>query len=73
MSKVITATWRTGKDCIGIVATFDEITKEIKFYIGLAEGNDPEIDAENIAKYGAKLTFNEGISFFPHLAIDYEK
>jgi hypothetical protein len=70
MSKIIAATWRTGKDCIGIVATFNETSKKIKFYIGLAEGNDPEIDAENIAKWGHKLTFQEGVVFFPDFAID---
>lgn len=46
-------------ETIGIVKVFDEKTGENKFYIGVADGIDEEIDAENIKSFGGK--------FFPEM------
>lgn len=56
--KVIDSKWFTqmGKtDTIGIVSGLDEITGEVKIYIGTAPGYSEQNDAQHILKTGAKL------------------
>ena len=56
-SKVIENWWFTtsGGHIIGIVKTYDEITKETKFRIGLGDGFNEIIDAERIKTHGARF------------------
>ena len=51
------ATWyNTGNgDLIGIVECTDPITKEIKYYIGIGEGDSEEQDIKEIKEWGAKF------------------
>lgn len=57
MSKIVEKYWYTPMmgDVIGIIKTYDEITKETKFYIGTGIGADEEVDAEFIKKFGDKF------------------
>lgn len=54
MSKILQTWWYTtfGGTTIGIVKTYDEITKEEKFRIGKGDGWDEEADAKHIAEEG---------------------
>lgn len=57
MSKIVNKTWLTANRgiVIGIIKCYDEITKETKFYVGVGDGFNEEIDTESIHKHGAKL------------------
>ena len=62
MSRIVEKWWFTpstgdpwNPDVIGIVKVHDDITNEDKFYIGCAYQGNEELDAENIAKNGAKF------------------
>lgn len=73
MSKIIAKEWRSGKDCVGIVATQIEETGLWRAYIGVCQsflgtsiGNE-ETDAQYIADWGAKLNKVEATAFFPNL------
>ena len=57
MSKVLNSWWFTTADgdLIGIIKTIDEVTNEIKFRIGLADGIDELADQERIKAYGARF------------------
>lgn len=70
MSKIIAKEWRSGIDCVGIIATKDERTGKCRAYIGVAKNNDEETDAEYIHAHGAKLSKNEALAFFPDLATE---
>lgn len=54
MSKILQTWWYTTcvGTTIGIVKTYDEITKEYKFRIGNGDGIDEEVDAKFIAEMG---------------------
>lgn len=54
MSKILQTWWYTTFDgtTIGIVKTYDEITKEEKFRIGYGMGVDESLDVEYIARTG---------------------
>lgn len=52
----------------GIVLTKDiEVTGLYKAFIGIASGDDPDQDANFIAQWGTKLTYEQAKSFFPQL------
>lgn len=56
-SKIVDSWWfcnLTG-DCIGIIKTEDEVTKEIKFRIGNGQGINEDSDAEFIKNYGSQF------------------
>lgn len=57
MSRVTDSWWYTtsGGHCISIVKTIDEITNEIKFRIGEADGFNEIIDQERIKAHGARF------------------
>lgn len=62
-STIIDTIWYTthlGK-LIGIVKCEDDVTKEIKYYIGDGAGVDEKTDAEFIHQFGDK--------FFPNMSI----
>lgn len=64
MAKELHRYWFSGGcgSTIGIIKCQDQITDEIKYYIGAAYGIDPDIDAQHIMKYGDKfnlLIFDE--------------
>lgn len=67
-SRIIDTAWYTTHvgQCIGIVKTFDDITQEVKYYIGVAPGIDEESDADYIKSYGDRFFINSGI-FNPNL------
>lgn len=57
--KVIDSKWFTqlgNQGTIGIVSGLDEITGEIKIYIGSAQGYNQSNDEEHILKTGAKIS-----------------
>ena len=57
--KVIDSTWFTqlgNQGTIGIVSGLDEITGEVKIYIGSAQGYNQSNDEELILKTGAKIS-----------------
>lgn len=67
MSKIIQIEWRSGIDTVGIVLC-ELTTGELRAYIGVPKTNDDEdIDARYIADYGAKLSFDEAVGFFPKI------
>lgn len=56
--KVIDSIWYTqmgSTDTIGIVSGLDEITGQVKTYIGTARGISQQNDAQHILKTGAKI------------------
>ena len=57
MSKIINTWWFTTGygQVIGIVKTYDEITKEEIFRIGYGYGIDEDMDAEHIKQHGDKF------------------
>ena len=56
MSKITDTYWYSClAGLIGIVECEDEITKEIKYYIGIAYGANKEADARYIQQNGARL------------------
>lgn len=57
MSRVINRWWYTtsGGHTIGIIKTIDEITNEVKFRIGLADGFNELLDEERIKSHGARF------------------
>lgn len=57
MSKIVSKYWYTTHigQTIGIIKCYDEITEEVKFYIGVAPGISEESDAEFIQSYGDKF------------------
>ncbi len=65
-TKIIATEWRTAKKTVGIVAV--ELAEGTWCaYIGVADGKDAKADARDIADYGARLTKQEALAFFPHL------
>ena len=46
--------------------TENEVGKK-RVYVGVMEGADEDADAETIAQWGAKLTFDEAKGFYPEL------
>lgn len=62
--KIIDVIWFINLDkLIGIIAGKDDITGEIKFYIGTADGHNEGIDKQHIASWGTKL--------YPEHVIDF--
>lgn len=57
MVNIVNSTWYTtaGGHTIGIVETYDEITKETKFRIGVGDGVIEHIDARRIATHGGRF------------------
>lgn len=57
MSKVLNSWWYTTADgdLIGIIKTIDEVTNEVKFRIGSADGFNELVDQERIKAYGARF------------------
>lgn len=56
MSKILNTYWySTLAGLIGIVECEDAITKEIKYYIGIAYGANEEADARYIQKNGSRI------------------
>ena len=55
--KILSTHWFTpmGGSLIGIVTTEDEITGDRQAYIGTADGDEEDIDADHIARTGAKF------------------
>lgn len=51
------------KTTIGIVATRDKITNNMKFYIGLSKGDNIDIDEKTIIEYGS-LFYPPGIDLW---------
>lgn len=58
MSKVVQVYWFSSmqQTIIGIVKCKDEITGEIKYYIGNGKGYSAEDDVEEIKSWGAKIS-----------------
>ncbi len=52
--KIIDTLWMTGKGTVGLVACENDIGEK-KFYIGVGEGFNEELDKQNIADWGAKV------------------
>lgn len=64
--KILDSIWFTpfgSTGCIGIVIGEDEVTNEIKTYIGNSGGVDMEFDIRQIARNGAKLHIDNVIDF----------
>lgn len=57
MSKVLNSWWFTTADgdLIGIIKTIDEVTNEVKFRIGSADGFNESEDQERIKAHGARF------------------
>lgn len=54
--KVIKTIWFTySNKCIGMVKARDEVTKEIKFYVGVGYGLSEKDDIKHIIEHGAKF------------------
>jgi|WetSurMetagenome_2_1015567.scaffolds.fasta_scaffold200679_2 hypothetical protein len=64
--KILSWTWRSARDSVGIVLIENDIG-EVSARIGVAKGNPELSDAEYIAEWGAKLSYNEALGFFPYL------
>ncbi len=52
--KVKEVIWFAGRDCIGIVATENDMG-EINFFIGKGKGFDKELDSQTIADWGTRV------------------
>jgi hypothetical protein len=63
-SKVIAVAWKTGRECIGIVAV--DTGFGIKGYIKKVEGMDQDSDITQIAEWGTRLEVSELEGFFPN-------
>ena len=61
--KILDVCWFSSNNTIGIVATKNEMG-EIKFYVGLGNGFDEEVDCQHIANYGGKIYPQIFNSFF---------
>ena len=76
MKNIIAKEWRSGKNTVGIVAVEQEHNEKWRAYIGAVAHSIPseryseEEDAQWIADYGAKLSKEEAIAFFPYLDAD---
>lgn len=56
MSKILDSYWHSSPaGLIGIVECKDEITKEIKYYIGIGYGVNEEADARYIQRNGTRI------------------
>ena len=62
--------WRSSRDTVGIVVVRDKHTKLLKAYFGWSPGGSEQEDIQHIADYGARLTKEEAMPFFPHLKED---
>lgn len=60
-SQLIGHAWITGRDCIGVVLTFDLITQTFKGRIGVVDGNGEQTDMLKVQSTGSYLA--------PHIAI----
>jgi hypothetical protein len=58
-SKAIGHVWFNGRSQIGIVMTYDDITKKAKAYIHTYVGLDDEDDIRHIMDYGTKFPVTE--------------
>jgi hypothetical protein len=56
MSKIIDCIWFTSIKTVGIIVTEDELTKERRAYVGVVDGNDPELDRLYIKEHGAPVS-----------------
>lgn len=79
--KIIATEWRNGKDEVGIVLVESEAGSQ-RAYIGTTfrkydlidalmdnEPNEESVDAEYIAEWGCKLSFEEAEPFFKHTGL----
>jgi hypothetical protein len=67
--KIIASYWFTGfmsSFPIGIVLAEDEITGELKAYIGEGQGRSEENDACNILEYGSKFPLDAALILFKY-------
>ena len=62
--------WRSGRETVGIVVVKDKYIKLLRAYIGVAQGLTEQSDCQHIADWGARLTKEEAMPFFPHLKED---
>lgn len=66
MDRVEQVKWRSGIDTVGIVvAVWKDGLK--RAYIGMAQDLSEDIDAVYIAQFGARLSYQEAVGFFPEL------
>jgi hypothetical protein len=68
-SKVIAVKWKTGRDCIGIVAV--DTGFGIKGYIKTVSGMDQDGDIKQVAEWGTRLEVSEIIGFFPERSEEF--
>lgn len=61
--KIIDVRWFTAIKCVGIVKV-DDPFDGIKYYIGVAHGEDEERDKQFIADFGAKFPKDVGDKLF---------
>jgi hypothetical protein len=69
---IIEATWRSGRETVGIVA-YKTFKDQWCAAIGPASTGSEEYDARQIAEWGCKLSWQEAAAFFPHLDITQYK
>jgi hypothetical protein len=58
MAEVINSEWFTGVSLIGIVVTKNEVG-QIKSYIGLGYGDNPQADEKRIAETGTPVMIDQ--------------
>jgi len=61
--KILDVRWFTANGCVGIVKVYDEYDGE-RYYVGIAQGSDPNADAEYIASWGALFPKSAGDKLF---------
>jgi hypothetical protein len=66
MREILKCEWRSARDVVGIVLVESTLERK-QAYIGIALSSDPLMDAQYIADYGARLSFEEAAAFFPEL------
>lgn len=60
--KAIGIVWFTGRDTIGIVIGYNEISKRKKAYIAKVLGNSESEDVRHILDYGTKFPTKEAVA-----------
>jgi hypothetical protein len=61
--KVLDVRWFNSNGCVGIVKVLDNY-EGVRYYIGIASGNDPIADAKYIANWGALFHKGAGDKIF---------
>lgn len=56
---ILNVKWLTNRKTLGFVKAQDNVTGEIKYYIGVANGLDEDQDAKDIVNWGTKFQNKE--------------